>query len=274
MAKFQPIIKWTGSKRSQSENIVALMPKEINTYYEPFIGGGSVLRQLLESNIKVNKYIVGDKCKVLIDLWNIIKANPNELLNKYSEMWLILKDRRVDYYLEIRKLFNQTKDPYLFFFLTRTSANGLVRFNSKGEFNSAFNHKRDGIQPDRLKPILLEWSSKIQNVEFVNCDYRELTKNATEDDFIYLDPPYEDTDTMYEGKFLSNEFYTYLNEINLKNIKWITSYNGFANTESIKRNFVSSDLYKRHEYLKSGISGFRKLTNTFTDVYESLYLNF
>jgi DNA adenine methylase len=53
--KFEPIIKWSGSKRSQSEEIVKKFPKEINTYYEPFVGGASILFQLLHSNIKVKK---------------------------------------------------------------------------------------------------------------------------------------------------------------------------------------------------------------------------
>ena len=55
--KFKPVIKWSGSKRGQSEKIVSYFPKEINIYYEPFLGGGSVMFQLLNTlDIKVNKY--------------------------------------------------------------------------------------------------------------------------------------------------------------------------------------------------------------------------
>ena len=54
--KFQPVIKWSGSKRSQSEEIIKRFPKQIDTYYEPFLGGGSVLFQLMNSNIEVNYY--------------------------------------------------------------------------------------------------------------------------------------------------------------------------------------------------------------------------
>ena len=70
--KFKPIIKWSGSKRSQSEEIIKRFPKEIKTYYEPFVGGGSVLFQLLNSNVKVDKYICSDINKELIDIWNCI----------------------------------------------------------------------------------------------------------------------------------------------------------------------------------------------------------
>ena len=77
--KFQPVIKWSGSKRSQSEEIIKRFPKKIDTYYEPFIGGGSILFQLLNSDIEVKEYICSDINEELIALWNIIKEEPYEL---------------------------------------------------------------------------------------------------------------------------------------------------------------------------------------------------
>ena len=38
----QPVIKWSGSKRSQAEKIISYFPN-YDTYYEPFIGGGSIM---------------------------------------------------------------------------------------------------------------------------------------------------------------------------------------------------------------------------------------
>lgn len=43
MSSLQPVIKWSGSKRSQAEEIISYFPRNYNTYYEPFIGGGSIL---------------------------------------------------------------------------------------------------------------------------------------------------------------------------------------------------------------------------------------
>ena len=40
---FQPVIKWSGSKRSQANTILSYLPQEFNCYYEPFLGGGSML---------------------------------------------------------------------------------------------------------------------------------------------------------------------------------------------------------------------------------------
>ena len=37
---FRPVIKWSGSKRSQSAKIKEFVPEKFDKYYEPFIGGG------------------------------------------------------------------------------------------------------------------------------------------------------------------------------------------------------------------------------------------
>lgn len=52
---YEPAIKWSGSKRSQAEEILKRFPRQINTYYEPFCGGCSILRRLLDGDIEVKK---------------------------------------------------------------------------------------------------------------------------------------------------------------------------------------------------------------------------
>jgi D12 class N6 adenine-specific DNA methyltransferase len=74
------LIKWTGSKRRQVKQIVAQFPRTIATYCEPFLGGGSVLYELLGTHIEVGRYEVSDLCEPLIALWLVVKDDPGGLV--------------------------------------------------------------------------------------------------------------------------------------------------------------------------------------------------
>lgn len=109
---YEPVIKWSGNKRSQAEKILTFFPKEIDTYYEPFCGGASVLRRLLDSDIKVNHYICSDLNSGLIDLWNEIINNPTEVFSYYKKLWNELnvdddKQRKKEYFANVRDRYNK-----------------------------------------------------------------------------------------------------------------------------------------------------------------------
>ncbi len=270
--KFKPVIKWSGSKRGQSEQIVSFFPKNINIYYEPFCGSCSVMFQLLNSkNIKVNKYICSDINNDLINLWKLIQKYPNKLYEDYKMRWYELNslpniDLKNEYYYLTRDNFNKTKDTYLFYFLTRTCFNGLIRYNKKLEFNSPFHFSRPGIDPNKLKPIIFQWSEKIQNVEFKCCSYQEIQGNKG--DFIYCDPPYAANKTIYYGKMNHNEFFNWL--INLK-CAYCFSYDGLSGVNDYTHD-VPKDIYSNHYYMNKEISSFKKMNNKKEYVQESLYL--
>lgn len=74
MKTILPIIKWTGTKRFLAEKIVSYFPNGINTYYEPFIGSGSVVAKFLESGRTYNKIICSD---INPDLLRKLKGSKN-----------------------------------------------------------------------------------------------------------------------------------------------------------------------------------------------------
>ena len=273
---FQPVIKWSGSKRSQAENIVSFFPREIDTYYEPFCGGCSVLRAMFESDIKVNKYVCSDTNMTLISLWIMIKTNPDMVSREYRKLWGVLNslegiDKQKEYYEKIRNRFNKGKNPLDFMFLNRTCFNGLIRYNQKGEFNTPFHLNRGGIQPDRFDKINKEWSKLLNehDVDFKILTYRWVKPN--ENDFLYLDPPYAKTKGMYAGQDFDNtSFFKWLKNINCK---WALSYDGKSGEEDNTYD-VPTDLYDEHYYLSSGNSSFKRLKETDKNamVFESLYI--
>lgn len=266
MKSFNPVIKWSGSKRSQANEIVSLAP-QFETYYEPFLGGGSVLYAMSPRNA-----VCGDICSPLISLWQLIRNNPEMLCDYYEEQWKRLQDDYMTYY-RCRDHFNETKSPLDLLFLSRTCVNGLIRFNGNGDFNNSLHYTRKGITPDKLRKIIFDWSQKIQSVDFINADYRDTTTNATKNDFIYLDPPYFNTKGRYYGKINFDEFYSYLEDLNSRGIKFALSFDGECG-DRIYETSLPRELYQRHIKLKSGKSAFKKvIDNISEDVFESLYLN-
>ena len=272
---FQPVVKWSGSKRSQSEEIIKRFPSEINTYYEPFCGGCSVLRQLLNSDIKVGKYICSDLNEGLIDLWNEIKVNPKEVYFEYFKMWYELnidddKERKKQYFYSIRERFNKQKSPYDFMFIMRTTTNGMPRYNKKGEFNNSFHVTRNGIKPETLKKIIHEWSELLNknNVEFIHCSYEEIY--SQKGDLLYLDPPYANTKGMYYGTIDYHKLWNWLSN---QGGKYVLSFDGKTSSEDMTFE-VPINIYNTHEYLYSGNSSFRRVIGKSNKEYvkESLYI--
>ena len=272
---FEPAIKWSGSKRSQAEEIIKLFPKEIDTYYEPFCGGCSVLRRLLSSDIKVNHYICSDLNGDLINLWNMIKNNPEYLSNYYAKLWSELniddnKERKRRYFENVRERYNVEHKAEDFLFIMRTTTNGMPRYNKEGRFNNSFHITRNGIFPDKLRKVLLEWSELLNkyNVEFKCCDYSKITSD--ENDLLYLDPPYANTKGMYYGSLDLQKFFSWLET---QKGYYLLSFDGRSGEVDNTYN-LPSNLYSEHKYILSGNSSFKRTIGKSNNsiVYESLYL--
>lgn len=264
----QPVIKWSGSKRSQARSLIAMFPN-FKTYYEPFVGGGSVLYALKPSNA-----VCGDNYEPLVRLWKLIQTNPIKLSASYRVNWERLQSEGSQVYYEIRDRFNHSPNPEDLFFLSRTCVNGLIRFNKSGEFNNSFHLTRKGMNPSSIEKLLLNWSKTIQSVDFVYADYGESTKNASSEDFIYLDPPYFNTKDRYFGTIDFNEFVTFLEGLNKRKIRYVLSYDGMRSNNIYLKN-LPKHLYVHHILLPSGNAPFRKVMDKKSEmVQESVYSNF
>lgn len=218
--------------------------------------------------------VCGDICEPLIDLWTEIRDNPAELAEGYRARWTRLQDEGYTAYYEIRDDFNRDKSPYDLMFLSRTCVNGLIRFNDKGEFNNSLHYSRKGIRPDTLEKIILDWSQHIQNTRFLAEDYTVTTSSAKSGDVVYLDPPYFHTKGRYFGTIDFERFLEYLEDLNRRGIKYLLSFDGKRGEEDYTVD-LSKELYKRHEFIPSGNSTFKKVIDKETEkVLESLYLNY
>lgn len=278
----QPVIKWSGSKRSQAHDITIYIQREYDTYYEPFCGSCAVLAYILEreNNLvtRFKHFVCSDLNPDLINSYNLIKSNPSTVANAYEVMWNemnlkkhTLNDKR-QYFEQIRERLNRTHNPLDFIFVMRTTTNGMPRYNKQGEFNNSFHITRNGIEPEKFKKIVNRWSVLLNeyNVQFVCQSFEKITPGK--DDLVYLDPPYAGTKGMYYGNFDNQALIAFLRGLECD---WMLSYDGIAGKCDLTVD-LPKDLYKEHLYLESGNSSFRRVIgkDKNCNVQESLYLNF
>jgi DNA adenine methylase len=177
-------------------------------------------------------------------------------------------------FYDVRKRFNENNNPEDLFFLSRTCVNGLIRFNSRGEFNNSLHHTRKGIKPSKITNIINDWSKTVQNVKFVSTDYKETLAKVTRSDFVYMDPPYFNTKGRYYGKINYDDFMSCLHELVKKDVRYVLSYDGIRG-ENVYLKELPKNLYTRHLFLNSGNSSFKKVMDKKSlEVFESVYLNF
>lgn len=186
MAK--PILKWVGGKRQLLPEIKKYIPNNYNRYIEPFIGGGAVLFEITPNNA-----IINDINYEIINVYNVIKNNPEELIKKLKTF-----ENTEEKYYEIRNIdrtpkYNSLSDiekAARTIYLNRTCFNGLYRVNSKGQNNVPYGKYKSPTICDEENIKNCNSFFNIHHVEIKNMDFEKILDLALPNDFIYLDPPY------------------------------------------------------------------------------------
>jgi len=180
-----PLLRWVGGKNWLIKKIDKFIPNEFNRYYEPFIGGASVSIFLNNRGLLKKGGLLSDTNDRLINFYNVVKNNPEELVEELSNY----KNTKEDYYI-IRsyKYENAIKKAAQFYYLNRTSFNGIYRENLKGEYNVPYGNKHYKILFDEQR--ILNFSKSINNICFQTMDFYNIKNRIEKNDLIFLDPPY------------------------------------------------------------------------------------
>lgn len=184
MIKTRAFLKWAGGKYHLIDAIRRHLP-EGDCLIEPFIGAGSVFL-----NTNYSKYLLTDINADLINLYNLLKDNPERFITDAKRLFASVNNESNHYYA-LREEFNQSQDPYfrslVFLYLNRHGYNGLCRYNKSGGFNVPFGRYKKPYFPQHELEIFAE---KAHQAEFVCCNYVETFDRVEQGDIIYCDPPY------------------------------------------------------------------------------------
>lgn len=185
-------LKWAGGKKRLVHVLDSLSPKNIEMYYEPFLGSGAFFFYLSQTKIKF-KAVLSDSNFDLINVYLQLRDNVTELIDLLYEHQINYYKNKEKYYYFIRDEYNIKDDiesAARFIFLNKSCYNGLYRVNSSGCFNVP--HGRY-INPKICnKEKLVNCSDFLRKSDAkILCDtYRNVTLRCKTGDFIYFDPPY------------------------------------------------------------------------------------
>ena len=192
----KPFVKWVGGKKQLLNVLEDNLPvdvkssKEIDKYFECFVGGGALYFHLM-NNYSIKKSYLYDINSELILTYKVIQNKPKDLIGKLTvlqEDYYSQKEQedKKKYYLNVRKKFNETHNDLLFdfsnnmtedqverasyiIFMNKTCFNGLFRLNQKGEFNVPHGKYKNPLICD--KKNILTVSHVLKNTTIFNSDY-------------------------------------------------------------------------------------------------------
>lgn len=203
----KPIIKYRGGKSKEIKNFIEYVPEKYDRYIEPFAGGAALFFYLEPQSALIN-----DINLKLIDFYWAVQNHFGQLKNELISLELTYRENQAEYealkariyssqYIEnknealyylLRDMYNgivekKYLDATLYYFINKTSYSGMLRFNSKGEFNVPFGRYKNfntQLVSDEHKELL-------KRTEVTNVDYSVVFDSCSMKDFVFLDPPYD-----------------------------------------------------------------------------------
>ena len=203
MQSLHPLIKWSGGKKDELKHIIPFLPSSFNIYLEPFFGGGALYFHLKPSNGVIN-----DVHQELIDFYTTVKkGNTNEII-KFMDN----HPNEENTYYQVRKYKPETQiqNAQRFYYLRKTCYRGMLRYNSRGEFNIPYGKYKTCNYQDLYNP---EYENLLKNTEIFNKDFQYIFENYDDsNNFMFLDPPYDSEFTDYGYCSFGKEEHIKLNE--------------------------------------------------------------
>lgn len=238
---------YVGDKYKLMPQLKQLMPKKIEQYIEPFVGGGSSFLNSKGTSYMLNdvdSYVVElhrqigsytGKSEELFDaLFEIIDfyglscsyrgiCVPEDMKKKYVKTYYSKYNK--DAYIRMRKDFNANKNDFLrLYLLLIYGFNHMIRFNGKGDFNLPVGNVDFNNNVYQALNNYLDFVGE-HEIEFFNMDYISFLERIRfeKNSYVFLDPPYlismSEYNKLWNDK-KEDELCEYLDSLNERGIKF------------------------------------------------------
>lgn len=271
-AILKPFLKWPGGKsrhREKIQEIIKLIDLNKATYFEPFLGGGSIF-----FHFQPKKAVINDLNSELINTYQVIKDFPEELIRTLQKHKDNFKGNEKNYYYEIRSMdrnsnyskISQIDKAARIIFLNKTCYNGIYRVNQKGYFNTPIGKYDNPTIFDEENIFGISSYLNNETITISSKDYKEVVKTAKKGDLIYFDPPYDyDEKSIFLG--YGEKIFNKSDLLELRNLSYDLMKKGcyviISNnyTELVKELFIET--YKNNAlYFKEIVFDVKRLVNS------------
>lgn len=278
------LIPLQGSKRMLAPSILQYVPR-CATLLDPFGGSGAFTIAAAVAG-KADAFLLADTLPELVGLWLQVRDRPSELAELYRTIWERGRTDPAGVYLAEREAFNAQRggvasDPLrsarLLYLLARCVKNA-IRFNRVGQFNQAADRRRLGTRPDVVARNAVAISALLRGrLRLAVADYQDLVLgNATPDDVVYFDPPYQGVSLGHNRRYASQldvgRFVHTLATCNARGLRFLVSFDG--RTGAVEHGPpLPEQLGLQRLELRAGKSAQATLNGEEAETVESLYLS-
>jgi DNA adenine methylase len=205
----RPFLKWAGGKSRLIAQYQPYLPRNIHTYYEPFLGGGALFFHL-----HPQRAILSDINPELVNVYTCVRNSVEDIIEKLKYH---AAHHSHTYYYQVRS--DEPKRPTeraaRLIYLNKTCFNGLYRINGQGQFNVPMGRYKN---PQICAPDVLRAASlALQNTTLTEQPFDQiLSQSPTSEDFVYFDPPYHPLSQTSNFTGYSRSTFTESNQIQLR----------------------------------------------------------
>jgi DNA adenine methylase len=239
----KPLIIWVGGKRNEIKKYINHIPDDIDTYLEPFVGGGATFFYL---NHKKN--VISDVHTELIEFYQAIKNDKIEDIHTF----MTIHDNNKETYYEVRDrmdIVNSLEKAKRFYYLRKTCYGGLSKYDKNGNFEVTYGYRKScnftDLKNEKYVDILKNTIILNSGFEYVFENYNDSKK------IMFLDPPYDCYITNYGYCAFGKEEHRKLAEcFKTTNIRCLLVigktdfieelYDGYIVEEYVKRYYINS----------------------------------
>jgi DNA adenine methylase len=260
-SNLKPFISYVGSKSKIMSTIDSKLPKIINSYFEPFVGGGSVLYHIGTKYPHIENFYINDMEVMIMNLYSVIKYNCEEFIEvlKYLN-----KRRDRSTFFKMLDIFNNEKLPkiyksalYLYFF--KLAFNNNLKYTKDGKIKPTFsstNAKCNLYKEENIRIV----SKFLKKTHLYNEDYVKFLKrfDFKKNDFVFLDPPYNVScvKEYYSNTFSENDYVILLKTCDMltkKGVNWMMTLDSSKSHLKLFHKYKIHK-YRRHSFISNGLN--------------------